>query len=351
MKSKVILVSHNFNPGHYAHLIASKKLFTELSCEVYSRVHDSFDNNEDFNLSLESFSFYECLALSKKDNYLVWFPSIKAAIEVFLLSLFTKVNIIYVYHEPYASILKSINSGFSIRDAMIIQIKLIISLLISKLSTKVVMPSNMAFNSINKSSKKFSKINLIYDKRIYQSISLNRSYFSYIGTIAEDHAFEEYIKFIARYCKGKKNTEIKFLIASKNKIPKKYDAILNDSSIKNHVDIKCGKILTDHEIDNYFRSSKVTWNAYYKSMQSGILATSYMNGTPVMISNNNRSEFFFNKHNGVEISISYSFEEILDAYNYIDDNLEMISLNCSNSFNSFFYYKSHKKDFFELINK
>ena len=52
MKPKVILVSHNFNPGHYAHLVASKKLFTELSCEVYSRVHDSYDNNEDFNLSL-----------------------------------------------------------------------------------------------------------------------------------------------------------------------------------------------------------------------------------------------------------------------------------------------------------
>ena len=141
------------------------------------------------------------------------------------------------------------------------------------------------------------------------------------------------------------------MIASKNIIPKKYDEILNDTSIKNHVDIKCGKILTDFEIDSFFRSSKVTWNAYYKSMQSGILATSYMNGTPVMISANNRSEFFVNNYNGVEISISYSFEEILNAYIYIDNNLDKISLNCSNSFNSFFYYKSHKEDFFELINK
>tara|TARA_B110000879_G_C11137534_1_gene498790 strand:+ start:675 stop:1730 length:1056 start_codon:yes stop_codon:yes gene_type:complete len=351
MKSKTILVSHNFNPGHYSHLIASKKLFIELGFEVFSRVHDNFDRNLGFNLSLEPISFYKCLSLSKKDNYLIWFPSIKAFFEALLLNCFSKVNIIYVYHEPYVSISYSLNSGYSFSQALIIQIKLFVSFFISRLSSKVIMPSNKAFSSIYKPSSKFSKINLSYDKRIVESTSINRLYFSYIGTIAEDHAFKDYIEFIVKYYEVERSSKIKFLIASKNKIPKKYDDLLRAKSLKNNVDIRCGKILSDEEIDSCFRMSKVTWNAYKKSMQSGVLATSYMNGTPVLISSNNKSEFFSNKYNGIEISSCYSFNEILDAYNFIDNNLEDISLNCINSFDTFFYYKSHKKNYLQLLNQ
>ena len=350
MKYKTILVSHNFNPGHYSHLIASKKIFNELGFEVFSRAHNNFNKNLGFNLSLGHISLYKCLFLSKKDNYLVWFPSLKAAIEVFILSCFSRVNIIYVYHEPYVSISHSLNSGYSLLQALIIQIKLFVSFFISRLSSKVIMPSDKAFSSIDKRLNKFYKINLSYDKRVVESISNDRLYFSYIGTIAEDHAFKNFIEFIVKYNEVKRSTKVKFLIASKNKIPKKYDTFLSSSPLKNNVDIRCGKILSDEEIDSYFRMSKVTWNAYNKSMQSGVLATSYMNGTPVLISSNNRSEFFRNKYNGIEISSRYSFDEILDAYNFIDNNFDDISLNCINSFDTFFYYKAHKKNYLELLN-
>ena len=121
--------------------------------------------------------------------------------------------------------------------------------------------------------------------------------------------------------------------------------ILKNPILKNHVDIKCGNSFTDEEIDNFFSQTVVAWNAYRRSMQSGILATSYMNSTPVIITNKNRSEFFQNKFNGIEISSSYDFNEILHAFNYIKENFEQLSHNCESSFNNFYFYKSAKEDY------
>ena len=346
MKPKIILVSHNFNPGHYSHLVASRKLFSELGYEIFRRTHPDFNNRKGFNIDAKKITFLESISLTKKDIYFIWFPSIQVFFEALFLRLFSNINIVYVYHEPYKSISNFLNSGYSFTKSLIIQFKLFISLMIAKLSHKIVMPSDNALNAVK--SKNFinlMKINLIYDKRVSSNIKCDRSYFSYIGAIAEDHGFEEFIKFIKKYCEKYANPKIKFLIASKDKLTQKHKMILKNPILKNHVDIKCGNSFTDEEIDNFFSQTVVAWNAYRRSMQSGILATSYMNSTPVIITNKNRSEFFQNKFNGIEISSSYDFNEILHAFNYIKENFEQLSHNCESSFNNFYFYKSAKEDY------
>lgn len=350
MKPKIILVSHNFNPGHYSHLIASKKLFGELGYKVNSRVHSKFNSTNNFNLNLKPITFYECIISSKNDVYLVWFPSIKSLFEVFMLRIFSKINTVYIYHEPYESITKFLGSGYTFNESIIIQLKLFISFLIAVLSKKVVMPSKKAFNAVKKSNpEKFFQINLIFDRRI-NIAKQERKYFSYIGTIAEDHGFYEFVLFIKKYCELNPNPEIKFLIASKNKLDSKYQILLKNPIIKKFVDVRCGRAFSDEEIDNFFSQTIVTWNAYKRSMQSGVLATSYMNGTPVIISSQNRSEFFCNKLNGIEISSTYDFNEILLAFKNIQENFEKFSINCKNSFHDYYWYKSSKKDFLKLLN-
>ncbi|MBR7784651.1 hypothetical protein, partial [Undibacterium luofuense] len=104
--------------------------------------------------------------------------------------------------------------------------------------------------------------------------------------------------------------------------------------------IVSGKPLSNDEINSYFSQSIVVWNAYRRSMQSGVLPKAFMFGTPVLISSNNRSEFFENNKTGIEISLTYQKSEIYEAIYRIQSDFQKFSNLAREKFLSNFYYKA-----------
>jgi glycosyltransferase involved in cell wall biosynthesis len=92
--------------------------------------------------------------------------------------------------------------------------------------------------------------------------------------------------------------------------------------------VRAGRALTNAEINKYYAKSTVVWNAYKRSMQSGVLAKAYMFGTPVVVSILNKSEYFLDRENGVLVSGKYDFTEIQDAIGDIILRFEEYSSQC-----------------------
>jgi len=221
------------------------------------------------------------------------------------------------------------------------------------ISNKVILPSENAFNILNKNKfleEKIVKLNLIFHDESDEILGKSsRKYISYIGTIAEDHAFEEFVNLIYSYTKtNKRNIDYKFLIASKNYINSKFLEQINYCLSKNSLILKVGKPMSNLEINDCFKKSLVVWNAYRRSMQSGVLPKAYMFGTPVIISKNNKSEFFSNTKNGILLK-KYELNEFISALNQIDKNFQIMSEYSRNFYKNNFDYKSLITNFKENI--
>jgi glycosyltransferase involved in cell wall biosynthesis len=92
----------------------------------------------------------------------------------------------------------------------------------------------------------------------------------------------------------------------------------------------------------------VVWNAYRRSMQSGVMPKAFMFGTPVLISDLNQSEFFVNHECG-EIIFKYNYESIVLGISRIIENFSMYSKSCRISFLRNYFYKTHSQQFLEFI--
>jgi glycosyltransferase involved in cell wall biosynthesis len=113
--------------------------------------------------------------------------------------------------------------------------------------------------------------------------------------------------------------------------------------------VRAGRALTNAEINKYYAKSTVVWNAYKRSMQSGVLAKAYMFGTPVVVSILNKSEYFLDRENGVLVSGKYDFTEIQDAIGDIILRFEEYSSQCRRRFLDVFYYKAQSTAFMDFV--
>ena len=140
--------------------------------------------------------------------------------------------------------------------------------------------------------------------------------------------------------------EFKFLIATKSSFT--VPDILKDSQ---RISIQQGRPLTDEEINAYYVSTIVVWNAYARTTQSGVLAKSFMFGTPAIVLRKNCNEF---AHDGIEIKAiedNTNKDEIAAAIEEVKKNFGAYSSNCRKRFMESFYYRQYNKQFRELIEK
>ena len=114
--------------------------------------------------------------------------------------------------------------------------------------------------------------------------------------------------------------------------------------------IKKGKPMTDEEINACYSSTIVVWNAYARTTQSGVLAKSFMFGTPALVMRQNLNEFTHDGENVVAIDDNTNFEEIEAAVTKIRDNFNSFSTNCRQEFEKSFYYKVYNENLKKIIN-
>lgn len=351
---KAIIISHRFNPGHLSHMIASFKLLLEAGANVRFFWNPEFSifSVGQYNQSLATRS--DLLSLTKGDLVLIWFPSLSALLDMLLLRVFTQAKVVYVLHEPFSSIQSYKQSGFSWFKTLKIVLISIVNYGLVACAHKVILPSNAAFKTFKtnyRQSKPAALFPLMYDDQAATILPLERRKFiSYIGTVAEDHAFDEFLKYACwamdELASGK---GIQYLIATRSALSPEIYQRLRPYLDRGVLHVQSGRPLTNEEIGDFYARSIVVWNAYRRSMQSGVLPNAYMFGTPVLITSLNRSEYFEDGVTGVEVGHQYDPIQIKSAIDTIVINFSQYSQACRAIFMGKFFYRAYSKPLVQFI--
>jgi len=193
-------------------------------------------------------------------------------------------------------------------------------------------------------------IPLFFDDESEKLLQLSdKVYFSYIGTIAEDHAFDCYVNFIESAIKNSWFPDLLFLIATKSIIPNKQRSIIESLANSDRISISEGHPLTNEEINVCYNNSVIVWNAYNRSMQSGVLPKAYMFGSAVIGSDQCNNEFLDDHKTGVLVNDNRNVFEIKSAIHEIINHRSEFFHNCRNKFIDNFYYKTISGKFTSFI--
>lgn len=344
---KALIISLNFHPGHVSHMMASYKQCEELGFTSTYFVDPGFENYLPHNSRLLLNDRHSCpitdLAIflfpSQKNLPLIWKMKRKG------------VKVVYIFHEPLSPMSDYRKAGFSYKYLARLWVINRISQLTVKWSNLILLPSRKAVDFYEKNplykNRNYHYLPLMYDdEKLERHDFMPRTYFSYIGTVAADHSFDEFLNFVEWAIKENKMPELRFLIATKSSFT--VPDILKDSQ---RITIQQGRPLTDEEINAYYASTIVVWNAYARTTQSGVLAKSFMFGTPALVLRKNCNEF---AHDGMEIKAiedNTNKDEIAAAIVEVKKNFMVYSSNCRKRFLESFYYRQYNEQFRELIEK
>ena len=217
----------------------------------------------------------------------------------------------------------------------------------------VLLPSHKAYKNFQTCSryknKNYYYVPLLFDDENTSDIKTKRRYFSYIGTIASDHSYGEYVKFVLWAITHNEIPNSDFLIATKSKVERTDDIQSAISSGRLH--IIDGQPMTNEEINTYYSESYLIWNAYKRMMQSGVLPKAFMFGTPALVLTKNESEFVKDGEGVIAINDNRSFLEIKAAVIKTTSSFAQYSNRGRELFFKYFYYRTHNKLFQTIIDK
>jgi len=329
---RATLVSKRFNPGHISHLEANAKLLRSYGCDVRFYVHKSFLSFPDSSIKGSELGFLGFLTLRRGDLFIIWFPSISVVLDLLLVRLMTPATTVFVYHEPYTSFSNYREAGFGWLKSLRITAISFVSRITCALSDKIILPSLNAFNALPQAKSephRYAQINLMFaDESRTIPHNVNREFVSYIGTIAEDHAFDQFVRLMVSCIAAQTLRPLRFLIATRSKVPEQQREVIEQCVSSGRLVLQSGIAMTSTQINRFYAQSFVVWNAYKRSMQSGVLPKAYMFGTPLLVSINNVSEYFQDGIHGILISDRYSLEEFQQAIIRLERTWSIISNNC-----------------------
>lgn len=337
MKPTALIVSLNFNPGHVSHLVASYRQMEELGYSSVCYVNPLFSKFLPDNVNIVTSDF----KIPKCEVAIITFPSLH---NISLINRLRKqgTKVIYVFHEPLAPLRHYRTAGFSYKYLAKLWIIDHINSLTVKWSDCILIPSKKALEYYHKNPKyknpNVQYIPLLYDDEAIDVKPCKRQYISYIGTVAADHSFDEFLKYVEKAIECNWNLEYKYLIATKSEfdVPEKL-------SISPRVVIKKGTPLTNDEINQAYASSVLVWNAYARTTQSGVLAKAYMFGTPALVMNHNLNEFMVDRQTIYSIGDNKDTNEIQRGVEDIILNFNKYTKNCRDLFLTRFYYRNYNK--------
>lgn len=350
MTRVAVVASRKFNPGHCSHLLATHKLLHELGLRVFMLLHPSF-KSMDMGAGVSTVTNMRDLRrVGRVDLLVVTFPSVQALFDIVLMKCLYRTSVAYVFHEPFESVRSYLNAGFGARKTARICLISIVNWGIVLLSDKVILPSQKAAGlfrtKYSRPRRRHAMIPLLFDDEAKSGdLGQERCYIAYIGTIAEDHAFDEFLKFVELAIGNHLFTNHRYLLATGSSLSSSVRVSVAPLVASGRMEVLEGRPLSNAEINACFARSVVVWNAYKRSMQSGVLPKAYMFGTPLLVSSSTRSEFFTDRRNGVLISDKYDFGEIKDAIANIIENFGEYSLACRRQFLDVFYYRAQSQAF------
>lgn len=336
MKETALIISLNFHPGHVSHMVASYRQMEELGYESIFCVAGGFVN---FLPGSSRICVYGRDELPKTDVAFFLFPSQRNLLLIRRLKR-RKTKIVYIFHEPLARMSEYRKAGFSYKYLAKLWIINRISGLTVKWSDSVLLPSKKAVdfyiaNPLYKNQNYHYLPLLFDDERTAEHMQCERRNFSYIGTVAADHSFKEYLDFVQWAVIEDRLPQVQFLIATKSEF-----SVPQELADSERVVIQKGRPLDDAEINASYASTLVVWNAYARTTQSGVLAKSFMFGTPAIVLRKNLSEFTEDGKEVMAIDDNTSFEQIEAAIMRIMSDFPRYSKYARKRFENTFYYRN-----------
>lgn len=350
---QALVISLKFHPGHISHLVACYKQCEELGYEAYYYV------NEGFVGYLPAGSRILVYGKDKPDNVsaaFFTFPNQHNVMEMARLKHSCHCKIVYIFHEPLTKLREYRSAGFGWMKLCKLAASLIIEGLTVKRADAIVVPSERALSYYRENrfyrNKNVFLIPLMYDD---ESLSVGgegavtRKYFSYIGTVASDHAFNEFVDFVKWAFRNGRMPEVTFLIATRSEVA--IDEEMEEMMRQNRLAVHQGKPLSNDEINFFYASSLVIWNAYSRTTQSGVLTKAFMFGTPALVLKKHMTAF---AQDGVEVAgleNNTDKEEICESAVRILEDFDRYSGNCRKRFLETYYYRKYNDDIRRIISQ
>ena len=348
-KKKALIVSLNFRAAHISHLVASYRQMQELGYEVYCFIHpDAIEYMPDgvkYVTDIDN--------IGKVDVSIFWFPSLKNISSMLQLRFRHGSKIIYVFHEPIEKFGSYLASGNSRWWTLKFFMKYYVGLSFLALSDIVLLPSNKAValysNGLSRyANRKYFYLPLMYaDERTDEHVHMQRKYISYIGGISNDHAFNEFVEFIYKSYRTQRFNGVKYLIASWRSVPE--NKMIDEMLSAGILDVYAGRPMSNEEINTHYASSLVVWNAYNRSTQSGVLAKSFMFGTPGLVMKKNLSEFVQDGREVIAIDNNRNFDQIASAIDKVLNAFPRYSENARNNYERNYDYSKHNLQMSEIL--
>ena len=349
---KIIFVSPNYKPAHKYTISSYNRIFKSVSGnETYFLKDCSNYSSNNLPSDCKPISFK---GIDKKTKYLYFFVS-PSTQNLRLIKKIKKQNpvskFVYLYHEPLTN-LKTITKDYGLKLRSIILYFGLLFFNGPRLVRKfdyIIMPSQNSLNLYEKKRKNLKIAHgmqhLLFDKPVV--VDLKREYVSYIGTVAMNHGFNNFVEFALSNNLPK---NINFLIATSSNVDEEICKRLKET-LKERIEIKQGNFLSDEEMAIAYSKTAVLWLGYTNSAQSGVLPMSLSFGTPSVFSNIAAfNEFLNDKIEGRLIDIDNK-TEIENAMTDIIENFDKYSLNCLQKFDDNFWFKTQSPFILDSFNK
>lgn len=343
----IFLVSLRCNPAFLQHLIAYAKAMRELGFEpafLLDPAYKRFSELEPVAPILEA-----CVPPRvPADARAIFFnPSLKNRSLAAALK-HQGAQVIYIYHEPW-----QFSLAYLYGEGMLATLRAILAhrftTPVLKLADEVIVESQYGLQQYSRSDIKFNS-NPVYFPQIYDDdakLQLDtqvsqKVYFSYIGNPCRAHGFDQFLGFV-RYA-ILHGVDLRFLIASRHELP---STVYRDPALtkgRKKIEIRCGRPLSNQEMNRCYAESYCVWNVYRRSTQSGVLPKAFMFGAPVLASRiGSFPEYVAEGFNGRFVS-GDDPEAILAATAEFRNNQERYFTNCRKSFLETFYYRAKLRE-------
>lgn len=263
------------------------------------------------------------------------------------------VKILYVFHEPWQISMDYLrNEGLAPTVRAVVAHHATVPVL--RLADTVMLPSRYGLRIYGERDARFNRsavyFPLILDDEAPKEIApllARKRYFAFIGNPCRAHAFDQYTSFM--HYSLAHGRDIQFLVASRFPLPSSFTT--NPLFRKNvdRIEIRCGRPLSDEEINRAYAESFCVWNIYRRSTQSGVLPKAYMFGSPVIASRiGSFPEFVQDGVNG-RFAEGDDIRGILNAAEGMRDNLAAYAANCRKTFLDTFFYQARLNDLRQLL--
>jgi hypothetical protein len=346
---RAYIISLNFNPGHVSHMVAYYRQYEELGYESWMYIDKGFTE------FIPADCRYIVYGMNKPEECslaVFMFPSYKNLLEIKSLKCQKDCKIVYLFHEPLDKYSTYREAGFSWLKMLKLRVVNMVNVLTVRWSDLIFIPSMKAINYYESNhlykNPNYHYLPLLYDdEQTKKTGKIERKFFSYIGTVAPDHSFDEYMAFVKWAILNNQLPDFNFLIATRNKVNRNTDTIILINTRR--LTIFDGVPLTDVQINNFFSESIAIWNAYTRTTQSGVLAKSFMFGTPAIVLKKNLSEFVEDGKEVIAINNNTDYHEIADALVRITKSHAAFSASCRTRFLNTFYYKSFNQQVKDVL--